>query len=96
MTHKPADPALSDELSSCRVCGLLFVEPPWGSDGKTPSYEFCSCCGVEFGYQDSLPSGAQAFRRKWLADGAHWREPAMKPIEWRLDEQLQNVPTRFK
>lgn len=35
----------------CRVCGLYLGYQPWGEDGKTPSYEICPCCGVEFGYE---------------------------------------------
>jgi hypothetical protein len=37
----------------CRVCGLDQQSPPWGVDGKSPTYAICDCCGVEFGYEDS-------------------------------------------
>lgn len=36
----------------CRICGLYSEDKPWGEDGNCPTYEFCLCCGVEFGYED--------------------------------------------
>lgn len=63
---------LSDdgERWRCRVCGLRQGSPPWGEDGKTPSFEICDCCGVEFGYEDASPKAAEAYRQAWLARGA--------------------------
>ncbi len=37
---------------NCRVCGLYIDDLPWGEDGNCPTYEICSCCGVEFGNED--------------------------------------------
>ena len=42
-----------DETHACRVCGLCYEDQQWGVDGASPTYEFCDCCGVEFGYDDS-------------------------------------------
>ena len=36
----------------CRICGYRLGFEPWGDDGKTPTYEICPCCGVEFGNED--------------------------------------------
>lgn len=38
----------------CRVCGLYIEDEPWGKDGSCPTYEICSCCGVEFGNEDYI------------------------------------------
>jgi hypothetical protein len=38
-----------DASYCCRICGLKQDFKPWGEDGKTPAFEICSCCGVEFG-----------------------------------------------
>ena len=46
----------------CRVCGYRSDEPPWGDDGRSPSFNHCPCCGVEWGYQDLLPTAAERFR----------------------------------
>jgi hypothetical protein len=37
-----------------------------------PTFWFCSCCGVEFGYQDATPAGARRFRSERLQRGATW------------------------
>ena len=64
-----------DTIMRCRVCGLLQSDPPWGYDGVSPTFDFCPCCGVEFGYEDALPLGAQRWREKWIANGAEWMNP---------------------
>jgi hypothetical protein len=79
----------------CRVCGLILDEPPWGKDGETPSFDICLCCGVEFGYEDSLLKGIRTYRESWLSNGAKWCYSKSKPTEWDLNEQLKNIPSEF-
>ncbi|MFC3695068.1 hypothetical protein [Chenggangzhangella methanolivorans] len=83
------------ELNHCRVCGFNQHEP-WGPDGTEPTYDICSCCGVEFGYEDCTVEGVKAYRAEWLAKGATWFQPKEKPTDWDLDEQMKSVPDRFK
>jgi hypothetical protein len=85
----------SDASFRCRVCGVLNLDPPWGTDGRTPLYEFCPCCGVEHGYQDATPAAARRFRGDWIAAGAPWDEPSLKPEGWDLTDQLSYVPVQF-
>ncbi len=85
-----------DELYRCRACGWLLPDPPWGADGRTPLYEFCPCCGVEFGYQDATPAGARRYRQQWLAGGAGWHDPKRRPDGWSAEEQLTKVPAAFR
>jgi hypothetical protein len=87
---------LSDESSSCRVCGLELREAPWGMDGTTPLFDYCPCCGVEFGYQDSTPISARSYRDAWIARGTVWADPDERPTGWDLDEQLAHVPSSFR
>ena len=86
----------SKEKMACRVCGLMQLEAPWGDDGKSPSYEICSCCGVEFGYEDSSLKGVVTFRNKWLAGTTSWENDEEQPDNWDLEIQLKNVPLDFK
>lgn len=86
----------SDDLYRCRVCGWLNREPPWGVDGRTPLYDYCPCCGVEFGYQDATPEGARKFREAWIGSSAAWSEPEERPDDWSLDEQLADIPAGFQ
>jgi len=80
----------------CRICGLKQSDPPWGYDGKTPTFEFCPCCGVEFGYQDCQLSAIIKYRKSWLQSGANWSEPNERANNWSLEDQLKNIPTEFK
>ena len=85
----PADPR--DESQLCRVCGYRDDEPPWGADGRTPSFASCPCCGVEWGYQDSSPAGVLRFREAWLAAGAPWRDPLVRPDGLTTEARLQRL-----
>ncbi len=80
----------------CRVCGLLQDCEPWGENGKTPSYEICDCCGVEFGYEDSTQESTWRFRKNWIEKGAPWFTMALKPENWSMEEQLKHVPEEFR
>ena len=85
-----------DPSFCCRVCGLEYDERPWGIDNKHPSYDFCSCCGVQFGYQDTLLLAARKFREIWIKSGMKWDDPEQMPENWDPQEQLKNVPPDFK
>jgi len=79
-------------IHACRVCGLIEEDVlPWGDDGETPSFDFCSCCGVEFGNGDQDDVAAENWRQEWLRAGATWAKPAAKPADWNVVEQLENV-----
>lgn len=76
----------------CSICGYpLGNYNPWGGDGKTPTYDICPCCGVEWGNEDYTLESRTEYRNKWLADGAKWCEPQKKPVNWNLEEQLKDI-----
>jgi hypothetical protein len=77
----------------CRVCGLAYDEPTW-QDGYG-SCDICFCCGAEFGYEDNCVESTLAYREKWLAAGARWFDPELRPADWDLAHQLAQVPKEF-
>lgn len=79
----------------CRVCGLDYDESPWGPDGLSPDHSICECCGGEFGYDDYTPDSARKYRAAWLAAGATWFYPNVKPEGWHLPTQLSQIPSSF-
>jgi hypothetical protein len=86
---------------NCRVCGYRYevedpADLPWGADGGCPTYDFCVCCGDEFGYQDASPEGARRWRAQWLEQGTPWDDPSFRPTRWNRDEQLAAVPVPFR
>lgn len=86
----------NNDIFVCRVCGHLTPQfPPWGYDGRTPSFEICDCCGVEFGYEDATLIGSRNYRAKWIEAGAKWFRPKNKPDGWAVEEQLANIPDFF-
>jgi hypothetical protein len=84
------------EHEHCRVCGYRPAgEAPYLPEGGG-LYGICPCCGVEWGYQDATPDGARHFREAWLARGAPWDDPALRPADWDLQEQLRQVPAAYR
>lgn len=86
----------SNKDMNCRVCGFDQGLRPWGKSGQSPTFEICDCCGVQFGYEDCLESGLRKFRQKWLANGANWFSPEIKPEGWSLEDQMKGIPDQFK
>lgn len=82
---------LNDPTDKCRVCGLEQAAPQYGPDGQEPSFDFCDCCGVEFGYGDMTLKGIQNHRNAWRAEGWNWHDPSKKPKTWSIEEQLKQV-----
>lgn len=76
----------------CPVCGYdKLSEKPYDDDGN-PSYEICSCCGFEFGFDDSNESrNYEDYRNKWIKQGAYWFSIKAKPVDWNLKEQLESI-----
>lgn len=89
-----------DVPSICLVCGFDYAgfddELPWGPYGDDPTYNFCPCCGVEFGYGDFALESARKWRTEWLASGANWFKPDLRPSAWDVDVQLARLPERAR
>ena len=75
----------------CRVCGYYSEDAPWGLDGRCPTYEYCPCCGVEWGYQDSLPTSADRFRAEWLRRGGLWTDRTVPADGLTTNERLHRL-----
>jgi hypothetical protein len=80
----------------CRVCGYDPGFPPWGPEGDEPTFDICPCCGVEWGYQDCLPTSAIKYRNQWLADGAKWAWRDIPHDGLDLSHRLARVPSEFQ
>jgi|GEM_PF-1932010 len=80
----------------CRVCGLDYGPDnlTWWGDGDA-SFEICSCCGVEFGIQDTHLMGVRPYRLDWLKRDELWFEPSKKPEQWDVFEQMKNIPEKW-
>ena len=79
----------------CRICGLSYDEAIWGLDNKTPSFDICCCCGVEFGYEDVSIESIRNYRKQWEDSGYPWFRAKEKPSDWNYVEQMRNIPHEF-
>jgi hypothetical protein len=89
-----------DAPGVCFVCGLdcarYSEDPPWGESGLDPSYNFCPCCGVEFGYGDFSIEAARSWRARWPDRGYTWQVTDLRPEEWNPRDQLAQLPERAR
>lgn len=82
---------------TCPVCGFPDLDqPPWEPDTGVPSFDICPCCGCEFGYNDATVKAKERYRKEWIAGGAHWFEPELKPPDWDLSKQLRRIRVDLK
>jgi len=86
----------NDPTYFCRVCGLEQFEPQYGENGDMPTYAICSCCGVEFGYEDMTVQSTQKFREQWIRNGMQWFSPRHMPGNWSWEKQKTQIPESFK
>jgi hypothetical protein len=83
---------MSEKHHICPVCGFdALKEPPYDQQ-SAPSYEICPCCGFEFGFDGTNNQIAFTdFRQRWIKNGARWFMPKLKPENWDLRKQLDNL-----
>ena len=81
---------------NCRVCGLYIIDPPWGEDGQSPTYEICSCCGVEFGHEDYTIESTIQYRKKWLSNNLKWFDDRQRPSNWDFEKQMKDIPIEYR
>jgi len=79
-------------MHECRVCGYYSKDYPWGEDGKSPTYQLCPCCGVQYGVKDITPEEIQNERELWIKNKYKWFDSNLKPANWSSEEQLKNIP----
>ena len=89
----PADP--TEPVTTCRVCGYDWGEPPWGTDGDASTHWICPCCGVQAGYEDSTADSSRRYRAAWLARGAPWSDRHEAHDGLTTQDRLARVPPGF-
>ena len=85
------------DTTLCPVCGFDLGEPAWPNG--LGSFEICSCCGIQFGYEDCAGGGGPAARaelyatrrERWIGDGKKWWSPRPRPSDYDPDAQLARL-----
>jgi hypothetical protein len=73
-----------------------MISPPYENAWGMASYEVCSCCGFEFGFDDN-PGGntpGTSFAEhllEWYDEGQKWFDLNCRPKDWDLIKQLKNA-----
>lgn len=83
------------ELRTCRVCGFIGKDYPWGLDNKSPEFFICCCCGAESGLDDVDVNVISWYRNKWIANGKNWFDKKSKPLQWDFESQRRNIPIEY-
>lgn len=87
---------LPRSLFLCPACGTDLDFEPWR--GRSPSYEICPCCGIQFGLDDFIPGEATErwrfhaeWRQRWIRGGMQRWSTDEQPPDWDPREQLKRV-----
>ena len=83
----------------CLVCGLSLDgidDFPWGESGTDPTFTYCPCCSVEFGYGDATIAAIRRRREEWVEAGMPWNEERLRPPRWDGRVQLRSLPDRVR
>ncbi|MEV7417223.1 hypothetical protein [Streptomyces sp. NPDC089919] len=81
--------------TACRICGYDDGEQVFDAFG-VPRYVICPCCYNESGIGDDNVSQVRELRGHWVATGARWHEPELRPAGWELLVQLANIPPQWR
>lgn len=84
------------KLYTCRVCWFINNDMPWWLDWKTPIYSFCSCCWVEFWYEDSSLVWIKNYRKNWENNWFKFFKIDEKVKDWSYEEQRNNIPLIYR
>jgi hypothetical protein len=81
----------SSMLNVCPVCGFDGLDEPAYDSHRCASFGICSCCGTEFGYDDSSRTHAE-LRAEWIRNGKLWWSRATAPpMGWDPAQQLHRL-----
>lgn len=81
----------NDENYICPVCGYAGLDEPAYDSYGCSSFSICSCCGTEFGYDDSVVQHEE-LRKRWIEAGMKWWSTVLKaPMNWKPNAQLKNI-----
>ena len=71
-------------IEHCPICGFGPLSEAYANAQELRySFDICSFCGCEYGYDDLESHYAQ-----WVASGFKWFNPKLKPEGWRIESQL--------
>lgn len=85
----------------CPVCGYdKLSDFPYDEYGY-PTYTICSCCGYEFGFDDSSKKLTfEVYRDAWIKKGYKYFNKEKQPDTWNkelAEKQLKNIEkTNYK
>jgi hypothetical protein len=78
----------------CPSCGAdLSDSDVWTKTEE--SNDICYCCGLSFNRQPPSLTAVKAARDQWLLHPEFWKEPSALPEDWRIEDQMDNIPLAY-
>ena len=85
----------SIEEHYCPSCGAdLSDSDVWTKNGE--SNDVCYCCGLSFNRHPPVLTAVKAARDHWLLHPKFWKEPSALPEDWRIEDQMSNIPPEYQ
>jgi hypothetical protein len=79
------------EGTICPFCGLDQEEEIYRLMGH-----ICDCCGTEYDGIHFVREVAIPMREQWIKDGYPWFFPRRRPKGWIPEEQLNQIPAKYR
>ena len=78
----------------CPSCGAdLSDSSVWST--KKESSDFCYCCGLKFNRQRPTVDEVKSVRDRWLLHPEFWKESNVRPDNWKIEDQISNIPEEY-
>jgi hypothetical protein len=85
----------SIEEHYCPSCGAdLSDSDVWTKTEE--SNDICHCCGLSFNRHPPALTVVKAARDRWLLHPEFWKEPSALPEDWRIEDQMSNIPPEYQ
>lgn len=79
------------EGPNCFLCGLDQEE-----DIRLLMGDICPCCGIQYNALELDVESTRIERQKWIKDGYPWFQLEERPKNWNPNEQLNQIPLKYR
>ena len=59
------------------------------------TFKGLNCCGMKYGRNPLTKENAQKYRDTWLQHPVIWSNPAAKPNDWKIEDQMEHIPADY-
>lgn len=82
------------QLHRCPACGYDTSDSEVWSE-VTSTFDLCDCCGMKYGKDKPMLEEVKRYRDAWLQHPTLWHNPKALPPNWKIEDQMENIPLEY-